>query len=180
MKLAYKLWDEWQTKVQEKLKEGNSVLSFTELVQFIEKQAKICSNLIFRDIQESVANRNKRLNASKSLSRPKPFYATNMITLRASMAPSMNSDVKPACLCCDGAHSVEHCSDFKKKIRRKKLNLLKEKDCFGCLCKGHMSKDRKEHLSCNICNQMHPSVLHINFQVKEEASKSEQSQQVNK
>lgn len=86
MKLAYKLRDKWQTKVEEKLKESNSVFSFTELVQFIEKQAKICSNLISGDIQESVASRNKRLNASKSLSRPKPFYAINMITLRASMA----------------------------------------------------------------------------------------------
>lgn len=108
------------------------------------------------------------------MSRPKLNYATDVATLSTPVAPNVNnSDVKPPCLCCDGAHSLEHCSDFKKKTHREKLNLLKEKGhCFGCLCKGHISKDCKGRLSCNICNQMHPSVLHINFQVKGEASKS--------
>lgn len=177
MKLPYKLRDKWRTKAQEKV-ESNSKITFTELVQFIEKQAKICSNPIFGDIQDSVVSRNKRPNASKSPARPKPSYATSVVTLSTPVAPSMNSDVKPACFCCDGTHSLEHCLDFKKKTHREKLNLLKGKGlCFGCLCKGHISKDCKGRLSCNICNQRHPSVLHINFQVKGENPKSTQSQQ---
>ncbi|KAL2083621.1 hypothetical protein ACEWY4_021394 [Coilia grayii] len=175
MKLPYKLRDRWRTSVQEKLDEHNRMLSFTELVQFIEKQAKICSNPIFGDIQDT--NRNKKSNVSKAVFRPKSSYVTNVITLRNPVDPNTNTDVKPACICCDGSHGLEKCSDLKKKTHREKLNLLKEKGlCFSCLCKGHMSKDCKERLSCNICNQRHPSVLHINFQVKGEASKTEQSQ----
>lgn len=127
IKLPYKLQDKWQTKAQGKLEERNSKITITDFVQFIEKQAKICSNAILRDLQESVISRNKRSNASKSLSRPKSSNANNVATLSTPVAPSMNSDVKPACLCCDGAHSLEHCSDFKKKTHREKLNLFKGK-----------------------------------------------------
>lgn len=49
MKLPFKLRDKRRTTAQEKL-EGNGKITFTDLVQFIEKQAKICSNPIFGDI----------------------------------------------------------------------------------------------------------------------------------
>lgn len=112
MKLPFKLQDKWRTTAQEKL-EGNSKIIFTDLVQFIEKQAKICSNPIFGDIQESVSNSSKRPNTNKSKSRPKLNYATNVATLSTPVAPNVNnSDVKPPCLCCDGAHSLENCSNF--------------------------------------------------------------------
>ncbi|KAK0138796.1 hypothetical protein N1851_024658 [Merluccius polli] len=177
-KLPYKLRDRWRTKAQAKLEDNTSRITFTDLVQFIEKQAKICSNPIFGDIQEPVASRNKRPNVSKTLFRPKSTYATNVTTLSTPAAPSMNSDVKTPCLCCDGAHCLEICNHFKKKTHREKLNLLKEKGlCFGCLCKGHMSKDCKDRLTCNICNQTHPNVLHINFGAKGHASRSEEQPQ---
>ncbi|XP_031438690.2 uncharacterized protein LOC116224090 [Clupea harengus] len=173
MKLPFKFRDKWRTKAQEKL-DGNSKITFADLVQFIEKQAKICSNPVFGDIQESVASRSKRPEVSKPMFRPKVSYAANVAAVTTPVTSNMDSDVKSPCLCCDGAHSLEHCSDFKKKTHREKLNLLQEKAlCFGCLRTGHRSKDcHAGRLSCNICNRMHPSVLHINFQVKGETIKS--------
>lgn len=127
------------------------------------------SNPIFVNIQEPVPSRNKRPKVSKTLFRPKSTYATNVITL---------CDVKMPCLCCDGAHCLENCSHFKKKTHREKLNFLRKKGiCFGCLCKGHMSKDCKNRLACNICNQAHLNVLHINFKVKGHASRSAEQPQ---
>lgn len=32
--------------------------------------------------------------------------------------------------------------------------------CFGCLVKGHLSKDCKRKMSCQVCFQRHPSLLH--------------------
>ena len=173
MKLPFKFRDKWRTKAQEKL-DGNSKITFADLVQFIEKQAKICSNPVFGDIQESVASRSKRPEVSKPMFRPKVSYAANVAAVTTPVTSNMDSDVKSPCLCCDGAHSLEHCSDFKKKTHREKLNLLQEKAlCFGCLRTGHRSKDcHAGRLSCNICNRIHPSVLHINFQVKGETIKS--------
>lgn len=36
--------------------------------------------------------------------------------------------------------------------------------CFGCLHRGHISRDCGARLKCDICNQIHPTVLHINRQ----------------
>ncbi len=66
MKLPFKLQDKWRAKAQEIL-EGNSKITFIDLVQFIERQAKIWSNPIFGDIQEMVTNKSKRPNTGKSI-----------------------------------------------------------------------------------------------------------------
>lgn len=39
--------------------------------------------------------------------------------------------------------------------------------CFGCLCIGHMSKDCRRRLSCNVCSLKHPSILHVYPKEKE-------------
>lgn len=112
LKLPYKLRDKWQTKVQEKL-ESNSKITFTEHVQLIEKKVEICFNPVFENIQERLVSKSKMRSASKPSHRPKPSSATNVVALSAPVAPDMNSDVKLVCLCCDGAHSMEYCPDFK-------------------------------------------------------------------
>ncbi len=71
---------------------------FAHLVQFIEKQAKIWSNQIFGDIQETVAtaaSKSKRHNTNKSVFRPKLNYVTNVATISGPASLNMNSDVKP-------------------------------------------------------------------------------------
>ena len=130
---------------------------------------------IFGDIQETTANRSKRPNTSKSIFRPKLDYASNVTTLNIPVTSNLSNIVNFPCLSCDDAHSQEHCSYFQRKTQREKLNFLKEK---GCLCKGHISKDCKVRLSCKICNRTHPSVLHINFQVKGETSRSAESPRI--
>lgn len=39
--------------------------------------------------------------------------------------------------------------------------------CFGCLEKGHISKVCKKHMSCHICQNMHPTILHVNKKEKD-------------
>lgn len=59
---------------------------------------------------------------------------------------------------------MEEYKEFEKKKHREKVNFIKEKAvCFGCLHVGHMSKECKRRLTCKVCNQKHPSVLHIHF-----------------
>lgn len=50
---------------------------------------------------------------------------------------------------------------------REKLSILKEnKSCFGSLKIGHVSKDCRNPLICVVCNQRHPTLLHIQTKVK--------------
>ncbi|XP_062420786.1 BICD family-like cargo adapter 1 [Pungitius pungitius] len=63
---------------------------------------------------------------------------------------------------------------MQNKMHKEKLNFLKEKGiCFGCLCVGHMSRDCEKRLTCTVCGQMHPSILHI--QQKERTCTQEQN-----
>lgn len=54
------------------------------------------------------------------------------------------------------------CSQFKLKTQKDKIHFIKEHGiCFGCLKRGHISKDCRSRLDCSVCQQKHPSVLHI-------------------
>ncbi len=74
-------------------------------------------------------------------------------------APPTTSDI--SCLYCKRGHTLNQCSKLKRKSQREKLDFLKEKGvCFHCLRIGHMSKDCSKRISCRVCNQSDPSVLH--------------------
>lgn len=45
---------------------------------------------------------------------------------------------------------------------QEKIRFLKERGiCFGCLKVGHISRDSKKRLVCEVCDQEHPTALHI-------------------
>lgn len=50
-----------------------------------------------------------------------------------------------------------------KEAQGKILVLRKSRVCFACLC-GHMSRDCERRLTCQVCSQIHPIVLHIKGQ----------------
>lgn len=57
---------------------------------------------------------------------------------------------------------IESCPEFEIKPHQVKIQFLKQKGvCFGCLKRGHGSKDCKRQMSCDICKLKHPSALHI-------------------
>lgn len=66
------------------------------------------------------------------------------------------------CHCCSHAHLLEKCEVFQRKKHREKIRLIKEKGiCFGCLGVGHMSRDCNKRMICEVCDQQHPTALHI-------------------
>ncbi len=72
------------------------------------------------------------------------------------------SNENKTCLFCQGNRVLERCYALKKKSQRKKIDILKGKGiCFSCLKSGHISKECDNRLVCEVCKQMHPTVLHI-------------------
>lgn len=57
-----------------------------------------------------------------------------------------------------------------------KSHFLK-KMVFGCLCKGHISRDCRKRMRCNICNLNHPRMLHIYQQRKEMENEQEEMEE---
>lgn len=66
-----------------------------------------------------------------------------------------------ACLYCEKAHTLSLCDKIKGQEHPERIQFLKSKGlCFGCLNKGHPSKDCKRRLTCADYALKHPTILH--------------------
>ena len=73
----------------------------------------------------------------------------------------VNQVKSTSCYLCKGNHVIEKCSKFLEKSYSARVIFVKQKRlCFGCLRKGHFSKDCKTRASCSICFKSHPVTLH--------------------
>lgn len=75
-------------------------------------------------------------------------------------APLSTAFSKP-CLFCEKNHTLETCRFIRDKPHKDRVEFLRKSElCFSCLVKGHLSKDCKRKMSCQVCFQRHPSFLH--------------------
>ncbi|XP_049896027.1 uncharacterized protein LOC126387557 [Epinephelus moara] len=168
-KLPYRLRDIWRTMACNFQEEHNQRATFKNMVDFLEKQVKILTHPIFGDIKDTPTV-SKDVRKSKSQPYPKlkgSIFATTVTDAEkkndkgTKEKESLSAAVKN-CLFCGGGHALEMCSQLEMRTHNEKIAYLKENGvCFGCLCKGHISKDCRKRLSCNICGLKHPSMLHI-------------------
>ncbi len=179
LKLPYKLREKWRASACEILERINHRAQFIDIVTFVEHQAKIVSDPIFGDIQNSqLATVSKNANGTRSQSKPRfkgDSFATTVATIE-TLAPEESrksnqvqrqgvSSTKNTSVCVLFSKSPTRAmfTIRGRKKHRDKINFLKEKGiCFACLCIGHRSKDCDKHLTYKVCSQKHPSILHIN------------------
>ncbi|XP_030596228.1 uncharacterized protein LOC115787620 [Archocentrus centrarchus] len=170
-KLPYKLRERWRAVAHDIMETYNQRAHFTDVVVFLEKHVRILSDPIFGDIEAHVP---QNIAGSRPSSKFKlqtrtrgteRSFATTVTSIDSSEDKSMTSSLQKQslhCYCCSCAHLLEKCQLFKGKKHREKIRFLKEKGiCFGCLCTGHISRECNKRLICEVCNQQHPTVLHI-------------------
>lgn len=183
LKLPYKLRERWRGIAFDLQERRGQRPVFSDLVMFIETQVKIFSDPLFGNIQDSHTTTTSKASTLSHV-RANPIktprgssFATNVSTVMGAVdtehvqrkSGSFSSIRKPqGCLFCTRSdHSVDKCSQFKGKIHRDKINFLKERGvCFGCLKMGHISKDCRSRLDCDVCSRKHPGILHIEKQDK--------------
>lgn len=178
-KLPYKLRDHWRSAacaIQEKF---HRRATFSDIVEFVERQVKVASDPLFGNIQDTPATGGKGLKMVKSHSQTSSkargsSFATAVIPAEKKVESGnkleKNSLVK-VCLFCGAGHSLDVCLLLDKRTQDEKLSFLKEnRMCFGCLCVGHMSKDCRKRLICRVCNYRHPTLLHFHPKAKQKSS----------
>ena len=166
IKKSYRLRDKWRTVVCDFQENHGHRAGFKDIVIFLEKQVKIITDPIFGDIKDTPVNKDTRRSKSQPLPRTRGSNFATTVTA-AKEKGTKESDVK-SCLYCEGGHALELCPQLEKRTHNEKFNFLKENGiCFGCLCRGHISKSCKKRLSCSICNLKHPKMLHIYSRTKE-------------
>lgn len=169
-----KLRERWPSRAFDILEQRQRKANFSDLVTFIEKQARIMQDPLFGDLQQPFPT--KKLLQPKPTSDSKLSFESkgSFVTAVTNASAPPNSDVtkqqstnsKPLatsiCAICNGTHALTSCEELLSKTHEECVEMLKKKGvCFGCLVKGHMSKDCERCLTCTVCSKRHPDILHI-------------------
>ena len=78
---------------------------------------------------------------------------------------------------CSEPHTLHNRDEFIKKNRDERLEFIQSKGlCFGCLNKGHHSKDCRKRLKCKTCGNKHPTILHYSPKDAKEPSNHEKTE----
>lgn len=183
-KLPFRLRDKWRIAVCDFQDKRKKRVRFENLVEFVERQARIALEPVFGDVTEVTSTDRRGLKAkpSDAMRGHKPTsrgssFATSLTSLpedsagtfveqhQSKLRPTQDSHStafhKP-CLYCNGDHAMALCGKMKNLSNNEKVKFLRDKGlCFGCLTRGHMSKDCRKRLTCPVCQQRHPGILHI-------------------
>lgn len=162
--------DKWRSTVVEFQEEHDRRAKFGDLVTFVEKQARAALNPVFRDIQDlSPSKVSVKHNTTDSRQKDVPssrgssFITTvEAVTENVYQTSSRNkkqdkntsSALQKPCLFCDSNYTMKSCQKIKNKPNMEKVQFLKARGlCFGCLTRGHMSKDYLKCMTCQTCQQ---------------------------
>lgn len=185
-KLPYKHMEKWRAHAYEIQEQRGGRAKFTDLVKFVDKQAKVTIDLLFGNLLEGTAAEKKDIGKTDVKRRTKTegkkgsSFVTNATPvkteefstqkLKAEMTRPNSAFIKP-CLFCERNQTLEECQKMIGIPHKEKIEFLRKAGlCFGCLIKGHVSKDCKKRMTCNVCALKHPSLLHF---AKQESSINE-------
>ncbi|KAI7814202.1 hypothetical protein IRJ41_010024 [Triplophysa rosa] len=165
-KLPFKLRERWRERACE--------------IMELNKSTKMASDPVFGCIQD------KQQSVAKT-SVTKSTRGNSFTTSVVSSTPNRNqqhgnlsvygTNERKSCLFCQGNHDLAKCYSLKRKSQREKIDFLKGKGvCFGCLKSGHVSKECDNRLVCEVCEQVHPTILHIHNKAPVEKSSKEDTE----
>lgn len=143
----------WNKIVVEELDMTGDYPSFKRFAEFLQKESKIACNPFTSPLLMS-----SKVSDEKFPKRAKAF------NIKAQVKDSTRPEFKitsPCSVCKSEAHSITKCHIFAEKPMNDKRSFICENHiCFGCLRKGHISKDCKRRHICGTCGLRHPTCLH--------------------
>jgi len=180
-KLPYKLCERWRAHAYEYEEHNRRRAKFIQLVEFVDRHSRVISNPLFGDL-DALAGDKKHANKSfqgaklKREGKGSSSFATDLkqfgetqkdlTMMKSNIAPVISAYTKP-CAFCEKSHTLEQCYQFGAKPYKDKFDFLRKNGfCFGCLIKGHLSKDCNRRSTCQLCSKRHPSMLHLTTQDK--------------
>ncbi|XP_041422759.1 uncharacterized protein LOC108719567 isoform X1 [Xenopus laevis] len=180
-KLPEEVASRWNRYVTKQLDQGKNFPSFKEFSVFVNEEAWIACNpvtasYVLKPLEERPARETKRARATS--------FTTNTATKgpdtyesKFKVTTGISKELEPTnlqttfkCMFCGENHSIHKCQQLKEKSPdEKKKFVLDNQLCFGCLRKGHVTKECKKKATCSVCRGRHPTPLH------EERPKKEKS-----
>ena len=137
------------------------IKSLERFLCHVSSELKVLKNIVANSAHNQSTNFSSSFSCQqKSVFVPKPPSIPKPKLVRKSVfvkPVSGKSDIgsKPT------VFDLEKSSFYKNKTLRQRYKyIMKERLCFGCLQKGHVSVDCKNLKICEICHLNHPTSLH--------------------
>ena len=139
----------WARKVHDFTEKFECYPNFEQFASFLSYEAEIACNPI------TAVNTIKSVTGSQGQKRSNSTQEFNSRSLHTNQ-------MRQECLLCHKTnHALDDCIQFKKKsLEEKKVFVMNNKLCFGCLKVGHISKSCPCRLKCSVCKKRHPTSLH--------------------
>ncbi|KAJ8342685.1 hypothetical protein SKAU_G00326130 [Synaphobranchus kaupii] len=148
----------WSRIVVDQLDNSGKYPDLAYFTKFLNKEVRIACNPIASPFLMNAKSTDER---SSKRARALNTSTRERNSIRETGGTS-HSKVKPPCsVCKDETHGIGRCPTFAlKTMEDKKAFIHENRLCFGCLRKGHVSKECKRRYTCSICNRRHPTCLH--------------------
>ncbi|XP_067380798.1 uncharacterized protein [Channa argus] len=179
-KLPDWLTSRWNRHVTKQLRQTEEYPDFKEFANFMAHEAEIACNPITslhalksteekssRDIKRPKANAFittvKASGKSSTVMKPCNAVESSLKDFNGSkkVNTSFSSFNPVTCMCCGESHSIHKCQTFTNQPTEDKRKFILENNlCFGCLRRGHISRDCKNKATCATCKKHHPTPLH--------------------
>ena len=128
--------------------------SFQTFVKFVSEEADIACNPITSLYQTD----------NKYKKRPMANTLASSTNVQASDVSKYEGHSQCE-LCLKKNHSLHNCAHFKEKQPIERSEFIRKKGlCFGCLTRGHLSKDCPQKCICETCEKKHPTCLHGDYE----------------
>ena len=156
----------WCRYARELARRTERAVSFKDLVEFVREESELANDPIFSpNVLKKERNKVSPIKDPTN-SRSSSRRAQGANTLLTSSANTVSSDRKTMkssiqCPLCKRAHGLEDCKEFLEKNVEARVDFIRSSGlCFGCLRKGHRSKNCRTRLKCKECSKFHPTSIH--------------------
>ena len=153
---------------------------FNDFVAFVEETSRDANHPVFSYEALNKTRRgleNKSTGSTRHVSEKRQNRgSTFKVAANEESGPqrSEKSDMKKiACYLCGGSHVLKNCKEFLEKTVQERVAFCKQnRICFVCLVRGHMSRQCKTKIECEVCKKRHSTMLHYESK-NDEAEKRE-------
>ena len=146
----------WSRIVLNAKKVRSSYPSFTEFANFIAEEADIaCDPIVSLESLRIVPEKEKHGTSSNRSARAATFAT------ETSKYDEKKETNQYCVFCRRNGHIINECRTFGDKPYQVKQEFVREKGlCFGCLQRGHFTKNCTSRSKCKKCDKCHPTCLH--------------------
>ena len=184
-KLPSYIGAKWCRRARDIHKREESAVLFLDLVNFVKKEAELATDPIFSpeslkkerlNLKSSERTRGKNAKlrtagassfVSSSLARSSP------VSRREGPSKGGQKSERPSSPCpiCGETHCPAKCPKLKERSIADRTEIIRcHSLCFGCLRKGHQSRNCRNRLTYKECGKQHPTILHDTAKQRSESS----------